>query len=102
MGQKSFSSLHRIDSSMIWNSYITDKDFKWLSYNLWFTYIQYYKIVFFFNYYQNYLINNFTKESTFYKEKKKFINIKKNKIRFMYYIDLYCVDFSKYIFLINI
>ena len=42
MGQKSLSSLHRIDSSMIWSSYIHDKRLKWLSYNLWFAYVQFY------------------------------------------------------------
>ena len=45
MGQKSLSVLHRIDSSMIWNSYIYDKNYKWLSYNLWISYLQFYKVL---------------------------------------------------------
>jgi len=49
MAQKSLSVLHRIDSSMIWNSYIYNRNYKWLSYNLWFSYIQFYKVIFCFD-----------------------------------------------------
>lgn len=104
MGQKSLSSLHRIDSSMIWNSYIHDKRFKWLSYNLWFMYIQFYKVVFFYRPYwkfsaskkcdfnKHFLTNNITN----YKHP---IKIKQ---RFGYYIDLYCVEVFNYLLLLNI
>lgn len=104
MGQKSLSVLHRIDSTMIWNSYIYDKDYKWLSYNLWFMYIQFYKIIYFidqneFTIYNNlhYTTNGFLKNrfSNYYK-------IFKTSKRFSYYIDLYCIEFFNFLILLNL
>lgn len=104
MAQKSLSVLHRIDSSMIWNSYIYDKKFKWLSYNLWFSYIQFYKICFFFNVDNSNTNTNFTylKNSFILKNNVKYFNLIKTPTRFSYYIDLYCVEFFNYILLINL
>lgn len=98
--------LHRADSSMIWNSYLFDKNYKWLSYNLWFTYINFYKVLFFFNFKVSknvWLLN-------YYKNNKKFSSIKKKKIfklsktsvRFSYYIDLYCIEFLNQLILLNL
>jgi hypothetical protein len=104
LAQKSLSVLHRIDSSMIWNSYIYDKKFKWLSYNLWFSYIQFYKICFFFNVDNSNTNTNFTylKNSFILKNNVKYFNLIKTPTRFSYYIDLYCVEFFNYILLINL
>lgn len=104
MAQKSLSVLHRIDSSMIWNSYIYDKKFKWLSYNLWFSYIQFYKICFFFNVDNSNTNTNLTylKNSFILKNNVKYFNLIKTPTRFSYYIDLYCVEFFNYILLINL
>jgi hypothetical protein len=105
MGQKSLSSLHRVDSAMIWSSYIYDKKLKWLSYNLWFAYIQFYKVIFFFSFekskFKRNVYCNFSKNflST------KLVNYKhpsKTKTRFCYYIDLYCVEAFNYLLLLNL
>ncbi len=104
MGQKSLSSLHRIDSSMIWSSYIHDKKFKWISYNLWFMYIQFYKIIFIYRSHWKFVplkICNFndhflTKNISNYKHPSK------EKQRFGYYIDLYCIEVFNYLLLLNI
>lgn len=105
MGQKSLSSLHRIDSSMIWSSYIHDKRFKWLSYNLWFAYIQFYKVIFFFNYEKSKFRRNvfccFSKNFL----SSKLVNYKhpsKTNLRFCYYIDLYCVEIFNFLLLLNL
>ena len=73
MGQKSLSSLHRVDSSMIWNSSLYNSNYKWLSYNLWFSYIQFYKIIFFLNTVKSKFFSNFDyfNNNTFLKKKKK-------------------------------
>jgi len=89
---------------MIWNSYIYDKKFKWLSYNLWFSYIQFYKICFFFDIYNTQENSNivYLKNSFILKNKLKYFNLTKTQKRFSYYIDLYCVEFFNYILLINL
>jgi len=89
---------------MIWNSYIYDKKFKWLSYNLWFSYIQFYKICFFFNVDNSNTNTNLTylKNSFILKNNVKYFNLIKTPTRFSYYIDLYCVEFFNYILLINL
>lgn len=104
MGQKSLSSLHRVDSSMIWNSSLYNSNYKWLSYNLWFSYIQFYKIIFFLNTVKSKFFSNFDyfNNNTFLKKKKKSFSPCKNFVRFSYYIELYCVEFHDYLFLINI
>ena len=105
MGQKSLSSLHRIDSSMIWNSYLYNNNFKWLSYNIWFSYIQFYKVIIFLNSKKIEKQNNFHyyDNTIFVKTKiKKYFHVKHQFVRFSYYIDLYCVEFLDYLLLINI
>ena len=105
MGQKSLPALHRIDSSMIWHSYIYDKNYKWLSYNLWFSYIQFYKILFFYDNFSFKTANNLNYvnyDSILIYKKKQYFKINKTYIRFSYYVDLYCVEFYTYILLINL
>ena len=104
MGQKSLSVLHRADSSMIWNSYIYNKQYKWLSYNLWFAYIHFYKIIFFCNSYSYVFLNHLSnsKNIQLITLPKKYIHLNKTSIRFSYYIDLYCLEFYNYLLLINI
>ena len=105
MGQKSLYTLHRTDSSMIWNSQIFDKKHKWLSYNLWFLYIQFYKVIFFFtpNIRKDDIILNSKYKRSFFTSLKKYCNYPtKNSKRFCYYIDLYCFEFLGKIILINL
>jgi hypothetical protein len=104
MGQKSLSSLHRIDSSMIWNSSLYNANYKWLSYNLWFSYLQFYKVIFFFNAIKSKYCTNVTfyNNKSFIKKNKKYFTVCEEYIRFSYYIELYCVEFYDYLFLINI
>lgn len=104
MGQKSLSVLHRADSSMIWNSYIYNKQYKWLSYNLWFAYIHFYKIIFFCNSYSYVFLNHLSnsKNMQLITLSKKYMHLSKTSIRFSYYIDLYCLEFYNYLLLINI
>lgn len=97
--------LHRADASMIWNSFLFDKNYKWLSYNVWFLYIQFYKVMFFFDF----TINNNDKLLNYYNNKN-FLNLKKKKNfkitsvtpRFCYYIDLYCIEFFNQLILLNL
>lgn len=95
--------LHRADASMIWSSYIFDKNNKWLSYNVWFIYLYFYKNIIFCQFYlkenQHYFHN---KNITFHQltHKKKFLS--KSKLRFSYYIDLYCIEIYNCIILLNI
>jgi len=105
LGQKSLYTLHRTDSSMVWNSQVFDKKHKWLSYNLWFLYIQFYKIVFFFNpkiRKDRCILNSKYKKSFFLQLKKYCDYPTKNSKRFCYYIDLYCFEFLGQIILINL
>lgn len=105
MAQKSLSMLHRVDASMIWSSYLFDKKFKWLSYNLWFIYIQFYKIIFFFNIQDkknNKFLKYYNKISFITNKKKNFFYLKKNNFRFSYYLDLYCIEFYNYLLLLNL
>lgn len=105
MGQKSLYTLHRTDSSMIWNSQIFNKKHKWLSYNLWFLYIQFYKIIFFFKpsvIKDKLLLNSRYKKSFFLYLTKNCNYPTKNFKRFCYYIDLYCFEFLGQIILINL
>ena len=103
MGQKSISTLCKIDSSMTWESHIFNKNYKWLSYNLWFAYIHFYKTIFFL---KNILIINqnlnITTNSFLILNYKKFVVLEKEHIRFCYYIDLYCIEFFNYILLLNL
>ena len=104
MAQKSISVLHRIDSSMVWDSFIFNKNYKWLSYNLWFIYFQFYKIIFFIDQ-DKFLIYNSLHFKNNILKKKKFNNysiMSKNLKRFCYYIDLYCIEFYNYIILLNL
>lgn len=104
MGQKSLSLLHRADSSMIWSSYIFDKKNKWLSYNLWFIYIYFYKNIIFHQFYlkknRKYLHNKLN--CFLYLKKKKKLYLNKKKQRFSYYIDLYCFEIYDSLILINL
>lgn len=105
LGQKSLYTLHRADSSMMWNSQIFDKKHKWLSYNIWFLYIQFYKIIFFFNpkFQKDHACLNSRYKKSFFIYLKKHCNYpKKNSKRFCYYIDLYCFEFLGQIILINL
>lgn len=104
LGQKSLSVLHRIDSTMIWNSYIYNKNYKWLSYNLWFVYTQFYKIIFFIDQNEFIIYNNlhYTENTFLTKNYNNCYNILKNHKRFSYYIDLYCIEFYNYLILLNL
>lgn len=97
--------LHRADASMIWSSFLFDKKFKWLSYNLWFLYINFYKVIFFFNiqdYKQNKFLNQYNEISFILRRKKNFYFLKKNTVRFSYYFDLYCIEFYNHLILLNL
>jgi hypothetical protein len=90
---------------MVWNSQIFDKKHKWLSYNLWFIYIQFYKIIFFFNpsVKKDKAIMHSQYKKSLFKPLKKYCNYPtKNSKRFCYYIDLYCFEFLGQIILINL
>ena len=103
MGQKSLSVVHRIDNSMIWSSSLYNCNYKWLSYNLWFVYTQFYKTMLFSDIYTTKIWNNFeNKYDLLPTIKKKKTHINKTFIRFSYYVDLYCVEFIDFFLLINI
>lgn len=104
MGQKSLSVLHRIDNSMIWDVNMYNKNYKWLSYNLWFAYINFYKVIFFLEQNQFYFFNNLTyfQNSFITNRYQIFYTLIKNYKRFSYYIDLYCITFIDVIILINV
>ena len=88
---------------MIWSSYIFDKKNKWLSYNLWFIYIYFYKNIIF---HQFYLKKNrkylHKKINSFLHLKTKKLYLTKKKQRFSYYIDLYCFEIYDSLILINL
>ena len=89
---------------MIWNSFILDKKYKWLSYNLWFFYIQFYKVIFFFDFtiHKNFkLLNHLYKKNILQSKKHKF-KISSVTPRFSYYIDLYCLEFLNQLILLNL
>lgn len=103
MGQKSLSLLHRADASMIWSSYIFDKKNKWLSYNLWFMYIYFYKNIIFCQFYlkkNKKYFHKQTKSLSLTTNKRLYLN--KSKLRFSYYIDLYCIEIFESLILINL
>ncbi len=103
MGQKSLSVVHRIDNSMIWNSSLYNSNYKWLSYNLWFVYTQFYRTMLFCDIYTTKVWNNFKNvNDLFITNKTKKIHIQKTYVRFSYYIDLYCVEFIDFFLLINL
>lgn len=105
MAQKSLSLLHKIDSSMIWTSYIYEKKYKWLSYNLWFFYLFFFKNIFFIKLSNNneFQRNYFKEFNTFIrKNKSNYIKIDESAPRFSYYIDLYCIEFFNIIILLNL
>lgn len=90
---------------MIWSSFLFDKKFKWLSYNLWFIYIQFYKVIFFFdvkNNKNNKLLKRYDKKSFMLVKKKNFYYLKKNTPRFSYYLDLYFIEFYNHLILLNL
>ena len=104
MAQKSLSMLHRADCSMIWNSFILDKKYKWLSYNLWFFYIQFYKVIFFFDFTinKNLKLLNYLYKTNILQSKKHKFKISSTTPRFSYYIDLYCLEFLNQLILLNL
>ena len=89
---------------MTWDSHIFNKNYKWLSYNLWFLYLQFYKTIYFIEIdvvriYDNLHLNY----NTFILKKlDNYIPLMGNNKRFSYYIDLYCLEFFNYILLINL
>ena len=104
LAQKSLSMLHRADCSMIWSSFILYKKYKWLSYNLWFYYIQFYKVIFFFDFTINKnfkLLNHFYIKHILQSNKHKF-KISSLTPRFSYYIDLYCLEFLNQLVVLNL
>jgi hypothetical protein len=98
--------LHRADASMIWLSYLFDKKHKWLSYNLWFMYIHFYKVIFFFNFFTEFndsFLHTYQNVSFILKKQKNQSTfLKKTKPRFSYYMDLYCIEFFNHLLLINL
>lgn len=105
LGQKSLSMLHRSDSSMIWNSFIFDKYNKWLSYNIWFIYIQFYKVLFFFDFNNSYnesYLNFYLQKNFLIKNNSKKFKLSSKTPRFSYYIDLYCFEFLNQLILLNL
>lgn len=97
--------LHRADSSMIWNSFLFDRNYKWLSYNLWFIYIQFYKVLFFFDFSikaNKILLTYYNKSKFLTFKKKKSFKLSSVTPRFSYYIDLYCFEFFNQLFLLNL
>jgi len=104
MAQKSLSLLHRIDTSMVWTSFIHEKKYKWLSFNLWFFYLYFYKVFFFFNIDKLKSKNIYFRDfNTFIKNHNiKYLHIKNTYVRFSYHIDLYCIEFFNYIILLNL
>jgi hypothetical protein len=101
LAQKSLSILHRVDTSMIWTSFFHEKRYKWLSFNLWFFYIFFYKNFFFFNL-KKLNINYFKDYNYFLNFKKINKTIKKNSVRFSYHINLYCIETLNYLILLNL
>lgn len=91
---------------MIWSSYIFDKKNKWISYNLWFIYINFYKVIFFFDLQEadNVIKLNCLGKNSFFilKNKKNSFFLTKTKPRFSYYIDLYCIEFFNHLILLNL
>jgi hypothetical protein len=106
LAQKGLSMLHRADCSMVWSSFLLDKKNKWLSYNLWFIYIHFYKSIFFFNFSissKNLLLNYYYKRNFLLLKKKKIsFKLSKTKPRFSYYTDLYCIEFFSQLILLNL
>jgi hypothetical protein len=91
---------------MIWNSFLFDKHYKWLSYNLWFTYIQFYKVIFFFDFtlkLNTKMLNYYYRRNFIFTSKKyKQFKLTKTKPRFSYYTDLYCLEFFDQLLLLNL
>lgn len=89
---------------MIWSSYIFDKKNKWLSYNLWFIYIYFYKNIIFCRFYLKKNLKYFHKNlrTSFKLKKQKKLYLSKTKTRFSYYIDLYCIEIFESLILLNL
>ena len=103
MAQKSLTILDKADLSLVWTSCIFDKKYKWLSYNLWFSYIQYYKNVFFFNVKFNPLKRyNVPQNRIFFKIKGGSNLGRREVVRFSYHLDLYCIEVFNHLLLLNI
>lgn len=103
MAQKSLSVLHRIDSSMTWDTRIFNKKLKWFSYNLWFFYTYYYKNIFFIEQSDVYIYNNLhNKDINYIFFKKKLVYPLNYKKRFSYYISLYIYEFFSSLILLSI
>jgi hypothetical protein len=104
LGQKSLYTLHRVDTSMIWESSLHNSNYKWLSYNLWFTFIYYFKYISFTAKQMDTLFSNFSSidnslVNSLINKHKKFEN---TPIRFSYHIELYCLEFLNHLILLNI
>lgn len=68
-------------------------------------YIQFYKVVFFFNIQdekKNKFLHQYNKFSFLINKKKNFFYLKKNTPRFSYYLDLYCIEFYNHLILLNL
>lgn len=74
---------------MTWDINLYNKKYRWLSYNFWFFYIQYFKFFFF----SVISLDNKWNRGLLKRD---------NSKRFSYYIDLYCIDFSFYLYIINV
>jgi hypothetical protein len=100
LGQKSFNTLHKINVSLTWTNNIINKNYKWLSYVLWTTYLQFYKII---NYYNSFItpLNFFTSNSFKISQVKK-ITWPKNQPRFSYSIDTYFIETPTNLIIINL
>jgi len=104
MGQKTLPQLHKIDTSMIWETSLYNYDYKWLSYNLWFIFTYFYKYNLFSINQKNLELNNFFLNQNFLVNTKinKYTKLKSFNIRFSYFIEIYCLEYFNYLFLINI
>lgn len=103
MGQKAFSMLDKADSSLVWTASIFDRKYKWLSYNLSLSYIQFYKNILFFNVkFKPLKKYNISQNIFFFKPKGETKAVKKESIRFSYHLDLYFIEVLNYLLILNI
>ena len=103
MGQKAFSILDKTDSSLVWTASIFDRRYKWLSYNLWFSYIQFYKNTLFFNVrFSSLKKYNTSQNKIFFKTKGEVRAPRREAVRFSYHLDLYFIEIFNYLLLLNI
>ena len=104
MGQKSLPQLHKIDTSMMWETSLYNSNYKWLSYNLWFIFTYYYKYNLYSMNQKNLELNNFFLNQNYLVNIRfnKYSRLKSYNIRFSYFIELYCLEYYNYLLLINI